>query len=297
MIDNNQGKIFNIQKFSLHDGPGIRTVVFLKGCPLGCKWCSNPESQNKNIQIIWEDKEISCIEVKDFDNLNIDKEGNIKVDEDFIKKYNLDNERLKIKYKQEGRIDTVDNIVDVCMQDNMFYLESGGGVTLSGGEILLQSDFSISLLKKLKENNIHTAIETTGFSSYEILKSVSKYVDLVLYDLKHWDEEFHKKYTLVSNKQIISNLKRLFEDNVNILVRIPVIPGVNDSLHDAQKFSHLLNNIGINEVQLLPFHKLGEVKYENLNLINEFKNEKALYPEDLKDYQNIFINNNINCYF
>lgn len=296
------GLIFNIQKFSIHDGPGIRTVVFFKGCPLKCEWCSNPESQNPNLQIYWDkdskrgyDKDY--IEVMETSNLNVSNKGDIKIDHNFITKYKLEEEKLDYKYTQEGYFESIDNIVKVCLQDEMFYEESGGGVTLSGGEVLAQPEFAIELLKRLKELNIHTAIETTGYASSQILKDFTKYLDLVLIDLKHYDSKKHLSKTGVPNELIITNIQKLVKNNINFLIRIPVIPDFNSSLEDAKQFSILLNNLGIKEVQLLPFHQFGEKKYENLNMNYLYKDVKSLYEEDLEEYKNIFIENNINAFF
>ncbi len=296
------GLIFNIQKFSIHDGPGIRTVVFFKGCPLKCEWCSNPESQNPNIQIYWDkdskrgyDKDY--IEVMETSNLNVSRKGEIKIDNNFLNKYKLKEEKLNYKYTQEGYFESINNIVKVCLQDKMFYEESDGGVTLSGGEVLAQPEFAIELLKRLKELNIHTAIETTGYASSQILKDFTKYLDLILFDLKHYNSKKHLSKTGVPNELIITNIQKLVKNKINFLIRIPVIPDFNSTLEDAKQFSKLLNELGIKQVQLLPFHQFGEKKYENLNINYLYKDVKSLYEEDLEEYKNIFLENNINAFF
>lgn len=190
-MDNLTACIFNIQKYSIHDGPGIRTVVFFKGCPLKCLWCSNPESQYGNPQL-------SSDELTTF-----------------------------------GEFQSLDYIMSEVIKDKDFYEESGGGVTLSGGEVLAQHEFSIALLKQLKEQNIHTACETTGYAPPDIFESFIENVDLLLFDIKHYDSQKHYAYTKVNNEKIIFNLKTAIKQGKDVIIRIPVIPGVNNSLKDA----------------------------------------------------------------
>lgn len=293
--------IFNIQKFSLHDGPGIRTVVFFKGCPLKCKWCANPESQNPRIEIIWDkDKCNNCktciinCPAKAISNKN----GKLYIDENLCHKCmtcvsNCPNYALKT----EGETKTINEILNVCIQDKDFYDESNGGVTLSGGEVLMYPEFTISLLKTLKEHQIHTAIETTGYATLEIFDKVIKYADLLLFDIKHWNEKKHKEGTGVSNNIILNNIKYAIASNKNVLPRIPVIPGYNNSIQDAEGFIKILNEVGAKEVQLLPFHQFGEKKYDMLNKVYDYADVPALHEEDLKDFQQIFIKYGIRAFF
>lgn len=254
-----QGTIFNIQKFSIHDGPGIRTTVFLKGCPLRCKWCANPESQKKEIQALY------------------------------------DKEKDDVSY--EGEIKSVDEVVKVCLQDKDFYEESDGGVTISGGEGMMQPDFVCELLEKLKIHGIHTAIETTGYVGKNIFQKLAPMFDLLLFDVKHYDSDKHKKGTGVGNELIIENLTWAMNQGIKVLPRIPVIPNFNDFIEDAKGLSKLLLKVGAKEVQLLPFHQFGENKYHLLGQTYAYKNVKALHPEDLKEYQQIFLDHNLHCYF
>ncbi len=260
MKKNIDGIIFNIQKFSINDGPGIRTVVFFKGCPLKCQWCANPESQDTKVQILWDEKNAH-------------------------------------KFKSKGEIKTVDEIMKIVLQDLPFYEESGGGVTLSGGEALMQPEFALALLKELKSKNIHTAIETTGFVSHEIFQHVIKYSDLLLFDIKHWNESKHKEKTGVSNVPILKNMKYAVEIGKEVLPRLPVIPNYNDSLEDAENFIKCLKQVGLKRIQLLPFHQFGENKYKMLGRKYFYSGVKALHPEDLKNFQKIFIDNEIEAFF
>ena len=246
------GVIFNIQKFSLHDGPGIRTVVFFKGCPLRCKWCANPESINPNTGHA----------------LNV-----------------------------YGEKKTVPEILSVCLQDIDFYKESGGGVTLSGGEPMLQTDFITGLLKELKDAGIHTAIETSGFAADEDFVRVSEYVDLFLFDIKHWDWEKHIEGTGLSNRLILDNLAKVIHNGWDVLPRLPVIPGYNDSLKDASHFAEKLIAVKANKVQLLPFHQFGENKYKLLGEQYTYADVPALHEEELQEFKQVFTKKGIDAFF
>lgn len=242
-----------MQKFSLNDGPGIRTVVFFKGCPLRCRWCSNPESQNPEF------------------------------------------EELFLNEKCEYR--TVEEIISYCLKDRDFYEESSGGVTLSGGEVLMQHDFALSLLRSLKEASIDTCIETTGFSSPEVFSSLFPYLDHILFDVKHYDNNAHTAGTGVSNRPILSNLSLAVSAGMDILPRIPVIRGFNDSPKDAAGFCTALKSAGVSRVQLLPFHQFGEKKYELLGREYALKNMNAYHEDELEDYRKIFIDEGIEAFF
>ncbi|MDS5813677.1 glycyl-radical enzyme activating protein [Streptococcus pneumoniae] len=254
-----KGIIFNIQHFSIHDGPGIRTTVFLKGCPLRCPWCSNPESQRMKPE-----------KMKD---------------------------AQREKFTLVGEEKTVEEIITEVLKDKEFYEESGGGLTLSGGEIFAQFEFAKAILKLAKEHHIHTAIETTAFVDHEKFIDLIQYVDFIYTDLKHYNSIKHKKVTGVFNQMIIKNIHYAFSQNKTIVLRIPVIPNFNNSLEDAEKFATLFNSLNIDQVQLLPFHQFGENKYRLLNRKYEMDGINALHPEDLIDYQKVFLNHHINCYF
>lgn len=258
-MTSDKGIIFNIQHFSIHDGPGIRTTVFFKGCPLKCPWCSNPESQK----------------IQPEEMLDINTNKNILV----------------------GEEKTVDQIINEVLKDIDFYEESNGGITLSGGEIFTQFEFAKNILKQAKKLSIHTAIETTAFTTKEKFKDLIQYADFIYTDLKHYDSDKHLKVVGSDNKLIIENITYAFKNNKNIILRIPVIPDFNNSLEDARQFSILLKKMKVNNVQLLPFHQYGENKYRLLNRFYKMAGYPNLHPEDLYEYRNIFLNNGINCYF
>ncbi|MHC1750599.1 MAG: glycyl-radical enzyme activating protein [Cellulosilyticaceae bacterium] len=295
------GIVFNIQKFSLHDGPGIRTVIFLKGCPLKCKWCANPESQNSNIQILWNSKKCNhcklCIDNCPHHAISLTK-NRISIDYSRCTECHICiNNCPSHALNSEGEHKTVKEVLDVCLQDIDFYKESGGGVTLSGGEALMHPDFAILILKALKQNGIHTAIETTGFATPTIFDKVTTYTDLILFDIKHWDESKHKEGTGVSNALILENMKRAIANGKNVLPRLPVIPGYNNTIEDATHFVQRLIEVGATQIQLLPFHQFGDQKYDLLGKDYCFADIPALHEEDLLAYRQIFIQNKIDAFF
>ncbi len=297
-----KGIVFNIQKFSIHDGPGVRTTVFLKGCPLRCKWCSNPESQLSRVQIMYHSDNClhcrRCVDTCPEKAITAAEDGRIHID------FNRCTGCLSCvqgcpgrALTNEGEYKTVDEVVEVCMQDSFFYEESGGGVTISGGEGMVQPDFVEALILRLKEKGIHTAIETTGCVSPEVFHRLAPLFDLLLFDVKQYDSEKHKIGTGVGNELIVENLRWAHEQGLNVLPRIPVIPGFNAELSDAEGIAKLLHDIGLDRVQLLPFHQMGERKYEFLNRDYEMTGVKALHPEDLTDYQKVFLDLGIECFF
>lgn len=278
------GTIFNIQKFSLHDGPGIRTVVFFKGCPLKCLWCANPESQNFSIQL-FKNKEPVCLDCqKAIEETNE------------TKKYSqLKNCRHKC-YTVYGEKKEIDDIINILLQDVPFYEESNGGITLSGGEILSQPTFAIQLIEECKKNKLHVAIETTGYCQPETFNNVIQHVDYILYDIKHHNTIKHKEVTGVDNEVIIINLKQAIALNKEVLVRIPVIPTINFSKADTLGFINLFHQCNVQQVQLLPFHQFGSNKYTIMNQKYDFKEVKQLYPEDLQPMIQLFKENNIHAF-
>lgn len=296
-----KGIIFNIQKFSIHDGPGIRTTVFFKGCPLKCQWCSNPESQLEKVQILYDYTKCihchKCIATCPHHAISINNQ-NISINFDqCIGCLSCVNVCFNHALSHEGEYKEVQEIVDICLQDIDFYEESNGGVTISGGEGMSQPTFLKELVKALKQHHIHVAIETTGYIQSDIFQELALMFDLLLFDVKHYDRDKHYQGTGVYNDLIISNLKWAIENNIEVLPRIPVIPDFNDSLEDARGIANLLKSINASQVQLLPFHQFGEKKYELLNKDYLLHNKKALHPEDLVDYQQIFLDQGINCFF
>lgn len=295
------GVIFNIQKFSINDGPGIRTVVFFKGCPLHCKWCANPESQLAKIQILWDKKK--CLHCHHCLEICLQKAISLKNDNIFIdtNKCTLCKQCINTcpqkALTSEGEIKTVQQVLDIVLQDEVFYEESDGGITLSGGEFLMQTQFAKELLIAAKEKNLHTCCETTGFYTPEKFQHIIQYIDYILFDLKHWNSQKHLEGTGVDNKLILTNMKYAISTGKKVLPRIPVIPKFNDSLEDAKRFCEVLHDVGSNQCQLLPFHQFGENKYYLLNKKYAYENQPALHHEDLQDYLQIFLDNDIHAFF
>ena len=296
------GIVFNIQKFSIHDGPGVRTTVFFKGCPLRCRWCSNPESQRPGVQILYHRDSClhcgKCVQICPEKAVTAGADGNIRID---FHKCSGCLSCVKAcpgrALTSEGDYKKAAEVVEICMQDLDFYEESGGGVTISGGEGMAQPDFTEALVLDLKEKGVHTAIETTGCVSEEIFQRLAPLFDLLLFDVKHYDSEKHRKGTGAGTDLIHRNLRWAADRGLRILPRIPVIPGFNADLSDAEGIAALLKDMGLSRVQLLPFHQMGERKYEFLNRDYPMAGVKALHPEDLSAYQRIFLERGIDCFF
>jgi len=276
--------IFNIQKFSIHDGPGIRTTVFFKGCPLNCLWCHNPESQDVNKEILYDkNKCVLCGKCKEVCPTNAIKieDGKLTTDKN---KCNFSGECVIycIYGAREivGKEYSVDDVMKEVIKDKIFYEQSNGGVTVSGGEPLMQIEFVQELLMRLKVENIHTAVDTSGAVNFDILKRVAKYTDLFLYDLKLIDDEKHKEYIGVSNKNIIENLINLSKIHSNINIRLPIIGKVNDNIEHIEKVLELLKDLNIKKVNLLPYHSIAKHKYEKLGLF--YEDEKMSVPSEAK---------------
>ena len=221
-----KGRIFDIQRYSVHDGGGIRTIVFLKGCPLRCKWCCNPEGQH----------------------------------------YNVEKMTLGGKEKVVGQDVTVGEIIDIVEKDRIYYRRSGGGLTLSGGESLTQPDFAVALLKTAKERGINTAMESTGFADFSVISRYLPYLDLYLMDIKHMNSAKHKEFTSQPNELILENAKKITDAGARLIVRTPVIPTFNatkEEIGEIAKFASSLK--GVTQMHILPYHRIGTDKYKGLN--------------------------------
>lgn len=299
-----KGVVFNIQKFSVNDGPGIRTVVFLKGCPLRCQWCANPESQFVRPQALWDSKKClhceNCVAVcpKDAVSVRTTHAGadRIHVDPQLCDHCGLCVQGCPVEaLTLSGEEKTVQEVLDVVLQDLPFYEESSGGITLSGGEMLMQPEFSFQLLTAAKEEGLMTCVETTGMAAPEVFERVIGPVDEILFDMKHWDPEAHRRGTGVGNEVILENLAQAI--NKHVLVRIPVIPGYNDSLADAAGFAQKMKEVGATRCQLLPFHQFGENKYDLLGADYRYRDVPALHREELEEYRQVFLAHGIEAFF
>lgn len=246
-----KGLIFDIRRFSTKDGPGIRTTVFFKGCPLTCIWCHNPEGRLNDIQQV----------------TRINKVG--------VYEFHVD--------EMIGKQMSVNDVMKEILKDSISYEESGGGVTLSGGEPLEQIDFLAQLIRKLKENNIHTALDTSGYAGIENIQKIIDYTDLFLYDLKLMDDNLHIKYTRVSNECILKNLDFILQSGKEVIIRFPVISGINNTRDNINKIKEFIRSKKgrIKEIHLLPFHNIANNKYNKLKLENIMKEVPAMNENDL----------------
>lgn len=235
-----KGRIFDIQRFSIHDGPGIRTIVFLKGCVLRCKWCCNPESQEYRIQKMMVQGEEKII----------------------------------------GKDVTVEEVMETVEKDRPYYQRSGGGLTLSGGESLCQPDFARDLLRAAKERGINTALESMGCAPFSVIEEILPYLDTYLLDIKHMDGEKHREFTGRSNELMLENAEKIaVTGKTNLVIRVPVIPGFNCTKKEIQDIAVFADRLaGVKKIHLLPYHRLGQDKYEGLG--RKYELEGLLPPKN-----------------
>ena len=263
----NKGLIFNIQRFSIHDGPGIRTTVFFKGCQLACKWCSNPESMKNYPEIMTHNiKCILCGRCEDVCRVGAIK---IKGNKRYIDSELCDQCLECANVCPSKAIEVVGNYQNLeetfaeAIKDRLFYRNSGGGVTVSGGEPLMQWKFLQGFLEKCQGAGLHTALDTTGYVPWKIFEKVLKHVDLVLYDVKHMNMNSHKINTGLGNVRIKNNLVKL-SGKKTVWVRFPLIPAFNDDDANMHKMGEFVSSLEIEKLSILPYHRLGIHKYEQL---------------------------------
>lgn len=299
-MDNSKGVIFNIQKFSIHDGVGIRTLVFMKGCPLRCIWCSNPESQNPGVEIMDVKAKCSgcgkCVSKCQNDAI---EPNTYDINRDIcIKCGNCTQFCFAECKKIVGQTVTINELMKIIEKDRVFYRNSGGGVTVGGGEPTMQSGFVTEFLKACRKAHIHTAIETCGYGAWERIESVFEYTDQVFFDLKCMDNEAHKNFTGVENTTILCNAANVAEMNKEVVFRVPLVPGINDSDDNIRKTGAFVkdlaeynNNISI---ELLPYHNFGKDKYKWLNV--EYKLEDTMAPlsENVSRYNEMLLGMGLN---
>lgn len=254
-----KGLIFSVKRYSVHDGPGIRVTFFMKGCPLACWWCHNPEGISPDQQSVFSTRKVG--------------------DREFSEK------------EEVGKYYSVEDILEILSKERIFFQQSGGGVTFSGGEPMLQPEFLLETLKACKSDGYHTAVDTSGYASKENYMQILPYTDLFLFDIKHLDDLKHTEYTGVSNIGIIENYRALVRSGKDIMIRIPVIPGVNDDpahLSELRQFIKETAGENLKKINLLPFHRIGESKYRKFGMVYRMEGTQPPSSERMKELKNYF---------
>jgi pyruvate formate lyase activating enzyme len=254
-----KGLIFSVKRYSVHDGPGIRVTFFMKGCPLSCLWCHNPEGISPFPLIVTRTNRVG---EKEFNH----------------------NEEV-------GKYYSAENILEILEKERVFLNQSKGGVTFSGGEPMLQLEFLQEVLEACKKNGYHTAVDTSGYSSSQGYKSILPYTDLFLFDLKHLDEEKHIEFTGVSNRLILDNFQMLLDSGKELMVRVPVIPGYNDDPEHLERIKQFLSatkTVSLKKISLLPYHQIGSAKYRRFNIISRMKNVDPPSKERMIELKEFF---------
>lgn len=294
------GLIFDIQGHSVHDGPGCRTLVFLSGCPLRCGWCSNPEGQLLKPQLMFRPQK--CVH-RHYRCVEACPHGAIR--KDALPQFNraLCNQCesmacvdacLHEALKKAGRTVTVNELMRILQRDQGFWGDEGG-VTFTGGEPLLHQEFLLAVLKKCRNQYIHTVIETCAQVDTAVLLEIQQWTDWLFIDLKHMDSEMHRQGTGVGNEQILKNIEATASQG-RIVLRMPVIPGYNDAPENARQTAEFMKRVGLQEINLLPFHRLGQSKYEQLGLPYEYGEHSPPSSAQIADAAAIFASRGISCY-
>ena len=254
-----QGLIFSVKRYSIHDGPGIRVTFFMKGCPLSCWWCHNPEGISPDREMTVQTRRVGEMEFS----------GNEEV----------------------GKNYSVSDILEILEKDRIFFQQSHGGVTFSGGEPMMQFEFLLEALMECKANGYHTTVDTSGYSSPENYEAVIPFTDLFLFDIKHYDNLKHLEYTGVSNIGILDNLKMILNNGKDVMVRIPVIPGKNDDADNLNITRELLRGLkceNLKKISLLPFHRTGKSKYNKFNMPYRMNDTEQPSPERMRELKEYF---------
>jgi pyruvate formate lyase activating enzyme len=291
-----EGMIFDIQRFSLHDGRGIRTLVFMKGCPLRCEWCSNPESQGGEPEIMFYEENCircgACLQARPFGE-TIRARGlrnGFSVARDLCAGCGRCAEVCYAEARKlAGRRMSVEQVFAVVRKDEVFYRESGGGVTVGGGEPAFQAPFVSALLARCREKGIHTAVETCGHAPWKNLRKILGHTDLLLFDLKHLDPEAHRAKTGTGNELILDNVRRAADEVVEMIIRFPLIPGFNDDPAHVRSLGGFVreNLPRVKRVDLLPYHSVGESKSSRLLRTYALSGLSPLSPERIRETESI----------
>ncbi len=284
--------IFNIQKYNMYDGDGVRTLIFFQGCPLRCKWCANPEGLVKKHRVMLKRNLCincgACVSVCPVSKHTISNETlrhEVNHDIDCIGCGKCKEACLSSALSIVGETKTISELLEIIEEDRTFYEVSGGGVTLGGGEVLMQPEAATSLLMACKQAGINTAIETCGYAKLESVLKAAEYVDLFLFDIKHIDSDRHFQLTGVRNERILGNLQELLHRKYNVKIRMPLLKGINDSEEEINKVMEFLTPYkdykNFKGIDLLPYHKMGVNKYNQLGMEYPIKDDPSLKDEDL----------------
>lgn len=291
--------IFNIQKYNTYDGPGVRTLVFFKGCPLRCKWCANPEGLVRATQVML--KEMNCVHCGDCVKVcpvniheMVDGGTRHRINREIqcIGCHKCEEACLRNALKIVGEQKTISELLEIVEEDQLFYEMSGGGLTVGGGECTAQPEALLALLMAAKEQRINTCIETSGYMKPEVLDKIAPYVDTFLFDIKHMDPQKHIEWTGVNNELILDNLETLLREGHEVLIRMPLLKGVNDSKENIEKVIQFLSpykfHKNLRGVEILPYHKLGVGKYNQLDMAYLMQDDPSLSEEALEDIKKMF---------
>ncbi|WP_142414207.1 choline TMA-lyase-activating enzyme [Hathewaya massiliensis] len=287
-----KARIFNIQKYNMYDGDGVRTIVFFQGCPLRCKWCANPEGLEKKYRVMFKSNlcndcgacvSVCPVGIHSISNETLKHEVNRHID--CIGCGKCKEACLKSAISIVGETKTISELLEIVEEDRTFYEMSGGGVTLGGGEVLMQPEAAGSLLMACKQEGINTAIETCGYTRMETILKVAEFVDLFLFDIKHINSEKHYELTGVRNEQILENLQELLKNKYNVKIRMPLLKGINDSKEEIDATMEFLRPYkdykNFKGIDLLPYHKMGVNKYNQLGIEYPIQGDPSLKNEDL----------------
>lgn len=305
-MEENKGLIFDIQSYSVHDGPGCRTVCFLSGCPLHCEWCANPESWKFSEKLMFAESKCKykqgctrCIDACAYNSIKIE-ENKIELNWEKCRKCE-DFQCTKACYYEAlklcGKWYSVDDVMNILNRDRQYWGQNGG-VTFSGGEPLFQSEFLMKLLKQCRERYIHTAIETTAYSDKETFLKVMEYINFAFIDVKHMNRGKHKEKTGVYNDLILNNIETLVNSNWQgrLVLRMPVIRGFNDTDENIRETISFMKRLDLFEINILPFHRLGDSKWNQLGQKYKYSEEEGTPREKLEKIQDMFLDQEIACY-
>jgi pyruvate formate lyase activating enzyme len=298
-----RGTVFNVQYFNLHDGPGVRTLVFFKGCPLRCHWCSNPESMSRLPELGLKralcDRCGKCLEACPEQALFFNDDDVLSVDRQRCKACG---KCVSVCYPEAltvyGKEMTAEEVFDEVFRDKMFYEGTGGGITVSGGEPLQQPHFLLAVLRLCRNAGIHTCLETTGCTTADVLEQILEVTDHVLFDLKHMDSRLHQKFTGKPNKQILANARRVAESRIPVIFRMPLVPGFNDTPQNIGATADFVKSLKMDNIrglELMPYHRMGMGKYESLDRQYALNNVQPSEPDYVESIRQRFEEFGIIC--